>query len=113
MAELLRKQSNNTSQPGDETALIIGGGLIVVFFVGLVFILVRRKKKLPKTNLIKKENNGVRLGKKIARQVKLYNSIYEKELKKIILDREEKNTNTKKRTRIKIDWESLEKKSLR
>src|SRR4051812_5038454 len=65
-----------------------------------------------KTDLIKiiqksqQTNDGTRLSRKIMRQVKLHNSTHEKELKKIVLNKEEK----KPKIKMKITWESLEKK---
>lgn len=65
-----------------------------------------------KTDLIKtiqkyrQKNDGTRLIRKIMRQVKLHNSTYEKEWKKIILDEEGK----KPKIKTKIDWEILEEK---
>ena len=76
-----------------------------------------------KTNLIKiiqkhqQTSDGSKLGKRIMRQVKLHNSVHEKEWKKIIFDEEEKKifptetkTRKKPKIKVKIDWEVLEKK---
>ena len=75
-----------------------------------------------KTDLIKtiqkyhQINKGTRLSKRVVRQLKLRNSIYEKELIKTIFDEEERalamenKMRKKPKTKIRVDWGILEEK---
>ena len=79
------------------------------------------QKFKTKTDLIeiiykqRRINDQAKLCKKIMRQVKLHNATHEKELKKLVLSAEEKNSfvtesKLRKKPKIKVNWEFLEKK---